>query len=71
MNIDPALLKNLISKRRDEIEKIVAGTGYLARTVIGVGTFLIDNEGNLDLLSSKQRATFEKFLLPLLKEPHL
>jgi len=71
MNVDPILLKNLLSKRRDEIEKIVAGTGYLARTVIGVGTFLVDNEGNLDLLSSKQRATFDKFILPLLDKPHL
>jgi len=62
-------MKNLIHKRSDEIEKIVAGTGYLARTVIGVGTFLLDNEGDIDLLSSKQKVVFEKFLLPLLNAP--
>jgi hypothetical protein len=69
MELDLHQLRNLISKRRDEIEQSVAGTGYLARTVIGVGTFLLDNEGNIDLLSAKQLATFEKFLKPLLEKP--
>jgi len=68
MEVDQRQLRNLISKRRDEIEQIVEGTGYLARTVIGVGTFLLDNEGNVDLLSAKQQATFEKFLKPLLQK---
>ena len=67
MKVDLRLLSNLLSKRSDEIEKSVAGTGYLARTVIGVGTFLLDNEGDTDLLTSKQLATFEKFLQPLLE----
>ena len=66
MHVDLALISNLIHKRADEIEKGVAGTGYLARTVIGVGTYLLDNEGDLDLLSAKQKLTFEKFLEPLL-----
>lgn len=66
MELDLRLLKNLLSKRGDEIEAAVVGSGYLARTVIGVGTFLLDNEGDLDLLSAKQRATFERFLKPLL-----
>ncbi|TWJ18682.1 hypothetical protein [Geobacter argillaceus] len=70
MEPDLNQLRNLISKRRDEIEQSVAGTGYLAKTVIGVGTFLLDNEGNIDLLSSKQLATFEKFLKPLLEKTH-
>ena len=66
MNVDLAMLSNLIRKRSDEIEKSVAGTGYLARTVIGIGTFLLDNEGNLDLLTAKQKVIFDKFLAPLL-----
>jgi hypothetical protein len=66
MKVDLALLSNLIHKRSDEIEKSVAGTGYLARTVIGVGTFLLDNEGDVDLLTAKQKVIFEKFLEPLL-----
>lgn len=66
MNVDLTKLKNLISKRSDEIEKIVVGTGYLAKTVSGVGTFLLDNEGDVDLLSAKQKVVFEKFILPLL-----
>lgn len=70
MEIDLGLLRNLLSKRRDEIEKSVAGTGYLAKTVVGVGTFLLDNEGDIDLLSAKQLATFERFLKPLLDEHH-
>lgn len=70
MELDLNQLRNLISKRRDEIEQSVAGTGYLAKTVIGVGTFLLDNEGNINLLSSKQLATFEKFLKPLLEKTH-
>ncbi|MBT0664156.1 hypothetical protein KI809_07560 [Geobacter pelophilus] len=69
MEIDMRRLRNLISKQRDEIERSVEGTGYLARTVIGVGTFLLDNEGNIDLLSAKQLTTFEKFLKPLLEQP--
>lgn len=67
MKVDLDLLSNLLSKRTGEIEKSISGTGYLARTVIGVGTFLLDNEGNTDLLTSKQLATFEKFLKPLLE----
>jgi hypothetical protein len=59
-------LRNLISKRRDEIEKIVQGSGYLTKTAVGVATFLIDNEGDVDLLSSKQRVIFDKFIKPLL-----
>lgn len=69
MDVDLAQLKSVISKRSEEIEQRVAGTGYLARTVIGVATFLIDNEGDLDLLTAKQRATFDRFLAPLLSSP--
>jgi hypothetical protein len=65
LNLD--VLSNLITKRTDEIAKSVAGTGYLARTVIGVGTFLLDNDGNINLLTAKQQVTFEKFLKPLLE----
>jgi len=67
MELDLDLLNDLISERTDEIERCVAGTGYLVRTVIGVGTFLLDNEGNVDLLTAKQRVTFERFLKPLLE----
>ncbi len=66
VEVDLRQLRNLISKRRNEIEQSVEGTGYLAKTVIGVGTFLLDNEGDVTLLSAKQRATYEKFLKPLL-----
>ena len=69
MDVDLHQLKTLINKRTDEIEKSVAGTGYLARTVIGVATYLLDNEGDLDLLTAKQRATFDRFLEPLLQAP--
>jgi len=68
MELDLQLLRHLITKRTEEIERRVAGTGYLARTVIGVGTFLLDNEGDLDLLTAKQKVTFDKFLQPLLEE---
>ncbi len=66
MEPDLGQLRYLLKKRTAEIEKIVAGTGYLAKTVIGVGTFLLDNEGDIDLLSSRQRAVFDKFIRPLL-----
>jgi hypothetical protein len=66
VDIDLALLRNLISKRSAEIERSIAGTGYLAKTVIGVGTFLLDNEGDIDLLTSRQKVVFDKFLKPLL-----
>jgi hypothetical protein len=69
MNVNLKQLKNLISKRSDEIEKNVAGTGYIAKTVIGVGTFLLDNEGDIDLMTDKQKVIFEKFIQPLLDVP--
>jgi len=69
MDVNLKALKNLLSKRSNEIEECVAGTGYLAKTVIGVGTFLLDNEGNYDLLTAKQKVVFEKFLKPLLDQP--
>ncbi|MCM2265990.1 MAG: hypothetical protein NDI73_12455 [Desulfuromonadales bacterium] len=68
MELDLKLLRHLITKRTDDIERSVAGTGYLARTVIGVGTFLLDNEGDFDLLTAKQKVTFDKFLKPLLEK---
>ena len=67
MKIDLDRLDILIHHQAYKIENIVDGTGYLPKTVIGVGTFLLDNEGNYDLLTSKQQATFEKFLKPLLE----
>jgi hypothetical protein len=69
MEIDVNMLCKLLSKRTDEIEKSVAGTGYLARTVVGVGTFLLDNEVDVELLSAKQRVIFDKFIKPLLDVP--
>ncbi|HKI50924.1 MAG TPA: hypothetical protein VJ995_02530 [Geothermobacteraceae bacterium] len=68
MQIDLDQLDYLLKKRLDEIEELVAGTGYLVRTVVGVGTFLLDNEGNVDLLTAKQQVTFERFLRPLLEK---
>ncbi len=67
MELDLDSLRHLVSNRTDEIERIVAGTGYLPRTVIGVATFLLDNDGDIDLLTAKQQVTFEKFLKPLLE----
>ena len=67
MDIDLDQLRNLIENRIDRIEMIVAGTGYLPRTVIGVGTVLLDNRGDIDLLTAKQQVTFDKFIKPLLE----
>jgi hypothetical protein len=66
MEIDLHQLRHLVSKRAEEIVTIVSGTGYLPKTVIGVATFLIDHEGNVDLLTAKQRAVFDAFIAPLL-----
>jgi hypothetical protein len=70
MDIDLDALRYLLKKRTNEIEVIVAGSGYLVKTVIGVGTFLLDNQGEIDLLTAKQQVTFEKFLKPLLETLH-
>lgn len=67
MEIDLDALEHLLKKRLDEIELIVAGTGYLPRTVIGVGTVLLDNRGEIEWLTAKQLATYEKFIKPLLE----
>ena len=68
MELDLDLLEYLCKKGAHYIESVVQGTGYLPRTVIGVGTFLLDHDGNVDLLTAKQQATFDKFLRPLLFE---
>ena len=69
MEVDLKMLRQLLSKRSEEIIQLVSGTGYLPKTVIGVATFLLDNEGNLDLLAAKQRVVFDKFIAPLLDRP--
>lgn len=66
MDLDLDALKILITKRSSEIKEIVADTGYLPRTVIGVGTFLLDCDGDINLLTAKQRVTFDRFIAPLL-----
>ncbi len=66
MDIDLDLLVYLTGKGSPYIEEAVAGTGYLPKTVIGVGTHLLDIDGNVDLLTAKQKVTYEKFLHPLL-----
>ena len=68
MDIDLNALRYLLQKRTNEIEVIVAGTGYLVKTVVGVGTYLLDNQGDVDLLTANQQVTFEKFLKPLLEK---
>ena len=67
MELDLNALDYLIRKRTVEIEQIVAGTGYLPKTVIGVGTYLLDQDGDLNLLMPKQLVTFERFIKPLLE----
>lgn len=69
MYIELRLLRDLLTHRRHEIEEAITGTGYLPKTVIGVGTFLLDNEGSLGLLTAKQLVIFEKFLRPILDSP--
>ncbi len=66
MELDLDLLAYLTTKGTRHLEAAVAGTGYLPKTVIGVGIHLLDLDGNLDLLTAKQKVTFEKFLKPLL-----
>jgi len=66
MQIDRNKLKSLLTKRVGEIEKAVEGSGYLPKTVVGVGTFLLDNHCDVELLTAKQKVTFERFLKPLL-----
>ncbi len=70
MEINLSELRKLLSKRTNEIERSVEGTGFLAKTVIGVGTFLLDNEGDMDLLSAKQLVIFDRFIKPLLNVHH-
>ena len=67
MEIDLNILNNLINKQIDKIEQSAEGTGYLPRTVIGVATFLLDNQRDIDLLTAKQKVTFDRFLKPLLE----
>jgi hypothetical protein len=64
--VDLDLLEYLCHMGALYIVAAVQGSGYLPRTVIGVGTFLLDHDGDVDLLTAKQQVTFDKFLRPLL-----
>jgi hypothetical protein len=66
MDVDLDLLDYLCHKGAHYIEAAVAGAQHHPRTVTGVGIFLLDHDGNVDLLTAKQRVTFDKFLRPLL-----
>jgi hypothetical protein len=66
MEPDLNLLEYLTGKGAHYIEKAVQGSGYLPRTVVGVATNLLDMDGNVDLLTAKQKVTYEKFIKPLL-----
>lgn len=64
--IDLDLLNYLCHKGAHHIEAAVRGHQHLPRTVIGVGLFLLDHDGNVDLLTAKQQVTYNTFLRPLL-----
>ncbi|MHB8708470.1 MAG: hypothetical protein ACYC9I_06310 [Desulfuromonadales bacterium] len=66
MDPDLDLLDYLCHKGAHYIEAAVAGEQHHPRTVVGVGIFLLDHDGNIDLLTAKQRVTYDKFLRPLL-----
>lgn len=66
MDPDLDLLDYLCHKGVNYIEAAVAGAQHHPRTVVGVGIFLLDHDGNIDLLTAKQRVTYDKFLRPLL-----
>lgn len=66
MEVDRDLVAYLTGKGSRHIEEAVEGTGVLPRTVIGIGTYLLDIEGEIDLLTSKQKTLFDRFLKPLM-----
>lgn len=68
MYVDMQALRKLVEKGGDRIAQSVEGTGYLVKTVTGVAMFLLDNEGDYDLLTARQQVIFEKFLRPLLEQ---
>ncbi len=67
MYVNVEKLEYLIHHRAHEVETSVQGTGYLPKTVMGVAIFLLDNQGDYNLLTHKQRFTFDRFLRPLLE----
>lgn len=64
--IDLDLLAYLCKKGERHIEAAVRGSEFHPKTVIGVGTFLLDRDGNVDLMTPKQLVTYQRFLEPLL-----
>ena len=64
--IDLDLLYYLCHKGERHIAAAVQGSEFYPKTVIGVGTFLLDRDGNVDLLTAKQQVTYRRFLEPLL-----
>jgi len=69
MDLDLDFLTFLTEAGTPYIDESVAGTGYLPRTVRGVALFLLDQDGDLDLLTAKQQVTFSRFIVPLLNDP--
>ncbi len=64
--MDIEQLKYLTTSGLHLLDKAAEGSEYLPKTVRGVATFLLDNEGDIDLLTSKQRATYDRFIKPLM-----
>jgi len=65
MNLDA--LKYILKNRIELIEEIVAGTQYDASATVGVGNFLLANEGNLELLSQAQKYHYKEFIKPFIE----
>ncbi len=66
MEPDLNLLEYLTSKGVHHIEEAVKGAQHLPKTVVGVATHLLDMDGVVGLLTSKQQLTYEKFIKPLM-----
>jgi hypothetical protein len=65
-DIDRSLLAYLIGKGSRHIEAAVKGNQILPKTVVGVGTYILDIEGDIDLLTARQQKIYATFLKPLL-----
>lgn len=66
MNV--SVLTYIIENLPEEIERNAQRASYDYSIALGVAKFIIHNDGNISILSDKQKFYYEKFIKPLLED---
>ncbi len=65
MNLE--VLQHLVSNERERIEDLAHENNVNATVLVGVAKFLVGNDGDVTLLSPRQKLYYEKAIEPLIE----